>query len=218
MERIGLRIKKLREVKKISQLDLSRKLSVTQSSISRYESCNGDPDSAFLTKLCSTYSVNLNWLLTGEGIMFQEFQALDPAILGETIRLPIVAEIAAGSPAEGELYEPWDYVEIPRALLKFPPPYLVFRVAGRSMEPHILQGDIVVCSEDWRGIKTDGKIMAFRTWEGITLKKLVDDRKNRVTWLMPINHEFTPQPYTQDGEALTLIGILDIAIRSFNRA
>lgn len=150
--------------------------------------------------------------------MFQELEALDPGILRQTLRLPIVAEIAAGSPMEGELYEPWDYVEIPRTLLKYAPPYLVFRVAGQSMEPHIMQGDIVVCSEDWRGIKTDGKIMAFRTWEGITLKKLVDDRKNRVTWLMPINHEFTPQPYTQDGEALTLIGILDIAIRSFNRA
>jgi len=102
-------------------------------------------------------------------------------------------------------------------MLGFSPPYLVFRVSGKSMEPHILHGDVVICSEDWTGIETNGKIMAFRTWEGITLKKLVEDHKNRVTWLMPINHEFTPMPYTEDGEDITMIGILDIAIRSFNR-
>ncbi len=85
------------------------------------------------------------------------------------------------------------------------------------MEPHILSGDVVVCSEDWSGIDVNGKIMAFRTWEGITLKKLVEDAKNRVTWLMPINHEFSPIPYVEGDEEVVMIGILDIAIRSFNR-
>jgi len=37
--------------------------------------------------------------------------------------------------------------------------------------------DIVVCSQSWAGVNIDGKIMAFRTHEGILLKKLQFDRK-----------------------------------------
>ncbi|MDD2230511.1 MAG: S24 family peptidase [Candidatus Cloacimonetes bacterium] len=219
MNAIGLRIKELRKEKKLTQCDVSTLLGVTQSSISRYESCTGDPDSAFLASLSKSFpEVNLNWLLTGTGSMFQELIPVDAGILEDTIRLPISAEIAAGEPCEVYLDEPLGWVNIPRALLAFPPPYLVFRVTGRSMEPHILHGDIVICSQTYPAPhELSGKIMAFRTHEGITLKKLMLDDKNRVTWLMPINHEFNPMPYDEDGEELVMIGLLDIAIRSFNR-
>jgi len=32
-----------------------------------------------------------------------------------------------------------------------------------------------------------------------------------------MNHEFTPIPFNEDTEDLVMIGILDIAIRSYNR-
>lgn len=202
----------------LKQQKFAQEIGVSQPTISDWiNKPNVNPSIESLTKIANTFHVNLNWLLTGEGAMFRELIPMDSSILSQTIRLPIVAEIAAGQPCEAILDEPLGYIEIPRALLVFAPPYLVFRVSGRSMEPHILSGDVVICSQDWQGIETDGKIMAFRTWEGITLKKLVEDHKNRVTWLMPINHEFTPVPYTEDSEEITMIGILDIAIRSFNR-
>lgn len=203
---------------KMSKKKFAESIGASQGNVSGwFNRENVKPSIDVLKRISDIHNVNLNWLITGEGEMFRELIPLDPGILSQTIRLPIVAEIAAGQPCEAILDEPLGFIEIPRALLIFAPPYLVFRVSGRSMEPHILNGDVVICSQDWQGIDTDGKIMAFRTWEGITLKKLVEDHKNRVTWLMPINHEFTPVPYTEDSEEITMIGILDIAIRSFNR-
>lgn len=218
MNAIGLRIKELRQEKKLTQKEFSKLLSVTQSSISRYESCTGEPDSAFFTSFSKSFpDVNMHWLLTGSGPMFQELVPMDASLLEDTIRLPICGEIAAGEPCEVVWDEPLGYLYIPRHLLHFPPPYFMFRVKGRSMEPHILNGDIVICSQDWRGQRLHGKILAFRTPDGITLKKLFLDDKNRITWLMPINHEFTPMPFEEDGEEIVMIGLLDIAIRGYNR-
>ena len=218
MERIGHRIKQLRKSAKLSQIEFARHLSVTQSSISRYESLAGEPDTAFLSKLCERFHVNLNWLLTGEGEMYQQLYEIDASILDDVITLPIVAEIAAGEPVEAILDEPLGHIAFPTRLLHFPPPYYVFSVKGKSMEPYIMNKDIVICSQDWREVDLDGKIMAFRTADGITLKKMVIDAKNRITWLMPINHEFAPKPFDQDSEELVMIGILDIAIRAYNRS
>ncbi|MDP2173544.1 MAG: S24/S26 family peptidase [Candidatus Cloacimonadaceae bacterium] len=91
-------------------------------------------------------------------------------------------------------------------------------MAGSSMEPQILSGDLVICSRDWRGIQINNRIMAFRTPDGITLKQLVLVPKQKTAWLMPLNHEFTPIPYTKDSSDLTMIGILDTLIRKYNTA
>ncbi|MDY0152296.1 MAG: S24 family peptidase [Candidatus Cloacimonas sp.] len=170
-----------------------------------------------LVKIAEKYNCSLTWLITGEGSMFQEFQAVDAeALFAKTIRLPICAEIAAGSPVEVYLDEPLGFVDIPTSLLTYPAPYLVFRVAGRSMEPHILSGDLVVCSRDWQGIEINNKIMAFRTADGITLKKLVLVPKQKTAWLMPINNDYAPVPYSKDTEDFAMLGILDISIRKYN--
>ena len=214
---IGMRIKEIRKAKKLNQVRLSELLSATQAAISRYESDQQYPGGEFLTQMVSVLGINLNWLLTGEGEMFQAIVPMDASFLGgETIRLPIVAEIAAGQPCEVYNVEPIGYLDIPRALLSFPPPYLVFRILGRSMEPHLLGGDIVVCSEDWQGVDTNGKIMAFRSRDGITIKRLVVDYERETTWLMPINQEFHPVPFTEDSADIQMIGILDLTVRRHN--
>lgn len=216
MKESSSRLLTIRKHMQLTQVQFAKKIGITQNVYTRYETGKLElPD--HLKEKLHQIGVNLNWLLTGKGPMFQELIPLDAKILEDTIRLPISAEIAAGIPCEVYVDEPLGYVDIPRALLAFAPPYLVFRVSGRSMEPHVLNGDLVVCTRDWRGVELQGKIMAFRTQEGITLKKLMLDDKNRVTWLMPINHEFAPMAWTEEDSDLVMIGLLDIAIRSFNR-
>ena len=214
---IGMRIKEIRKAKKLNQVRLSELLSATQAAISRYESDQQYPGGEFLTQMVSVLGINLNWLLTGEGEMFQAMVPMDASFLGgETIRLPIVAEIAAGQPCEALDDEPIGHLEIPRALLSFPPPYLVFRITGRSMEPLLLSGDIVVCSESWEGVERNGKIMAFLTADGITIKRLVEDVKHKVTWLLPLNQDFAPMLYVEGSEEIKMIGMLDLTVRRHN--
>ncbi len=204
---------------KLSKKKFAETIGASQGNVSDwFNKPNARPSIDALKKISDAHHVNLNWLITGKGPMFQELIPMDASILDDTIRLPISAEIAAGEPCEVVLDEPLGYLNIPRALLNLPPPYFMFRVKGRSMEPHILHGDIVICSQTYPAPhELSGKIMAFRTHDGITLKKLFLDDKNRIMWLMPINHEFSPVPYDEDGEEIVMIGLLDIAIRSFNR-
>lgn len=215
MDRIGLRIKQLRDQKKLSQVELSRKLSVTQSSISRYESLAGDPDSAFLSGLSRVFpDISMTWLLTGEGDMFNQVipssQSSDPII-----DIPVSCPIAAGSPIMASDDEPLEILHIPASLLHLPPPYFAFQVEGESMSPFILDKDIVILSRDWRGLKLNNRICGFRTLDGITLKKLVLQPRQKTAWLMPLNHTYEPTPYNKDTEELNLFGVLVLSIRKY---
>ncbi len=176
---------------------------------------NKNPSLDALVRICEKHRVNLNWLLTGEGQMFTDVTVVTGPLGGSVQRMPILAEIAGGEPLEVYNDEPLGYIDVPLGMLHYPPPYYVFRVSGRSMEPWLMDGDTVVISRDWRGLKLRDKIIAFRTPDGITLKKYVVD--GRRAWLWPLNRDFSPIPYYRDTADLRMLGILDISIRQFNR-
>lgn len=214
---ISLRIKDLREQKKLNQAKFASLLNTSQAAISRYEKGERSPDSAFLTHVANVFNVNITWLLTGEGEMFNNERARE-APSSRFIRLPVVGDIAAGFPTEVVPDEPSEFIEVSTTLLSLPPPYYVFRVDGESMLPVIHPGDYVVLSNGIVGFKNNhlnGKICAFRTPDGITLKQFVLDPRTRTTWLWPINSSFNPIPFTKDNPDLTLIGVLVLSIRKY---
>ncbi len=214
-ERLGLVIKELN----LKRYQFAKSIGVSQPTISDWlNKANVNPSIDSLTKISDVHNVNLNWLLNGSGPMFQELQQVDASFLGDTISVPIVGEIAAGQPAEEFFEEPYSLLDLPRALLSFAPPYIVFRVSGDSMAPFVLPGDLVVCSQDWREVDTSGKIMAFRCEDGITLKKLVEDYKRKVTMLVPLNSHYEPMIYSEGDPDIVMIGILDLCIRRYNRS
>lgn len=203
---------------KLKKYKFAESIGVSSGNVSDwFNKPNSKPSADVLSRICEVYGVNLNWLLTGNGPMFQELQQIDGSFLGDTISVPIVGEIAAGEPAELIYEEPWRVVDLPRGLLSFAPPYVVFRVSGDSMAPFVLPGDLVVCSEDWREVNTNGKIMAFRCEDGITLKKLVEDIKRKVTMLVPLNSNYEPMIYIEGDPDIVMVGILDLCIRRYNR-
>ncbi len=203
---------------KLKKYKFAESIGVSSGNVSDwFNKPNSKPSADVLSRICEVYGVNLNWLLTGSGPMFQELQQIDGSFLGDTISVPIVGEIAAGEPAVLIYEEPWRVVDLPRGLLSFAPPYVVFRVSGDSMAPFVLPGDLVVCSEDWREVNTNGKIMAFRCEDGITLKKLVEDIKRKVTMLVPLNSHYEPMIYIEGDPDIVMVGILDLCIRRYNR-
>lgn len=148
---------------------------------------NARPSIDTLKRISDTHNVNLNWLITGEGEMFNNKRTREGK--SPRIRLPELGDIADGAPIEIILEEDLRYIEVSLDLLHSSPPYLVFNVAGESMCPFLEPGDVVVCSQDWRNVETNGKIMAFRTPDGITVKTLREYYPHKTTWLMPINNQ-----------------------------
>ncbi len=58
-----MRLKKLRQEKKISQLKLAMDLQMNQNSISRYENCEREADYETLIKFADYFNVSIDYLL-----------------------------------------------------------------------------------------------------------------------------------------------------------
>lgn len=166
-----------------------------------------------LIRISEKYGCSLSWLLTGEGEVYnvRAHKTQDPKF----ITIPVSAPIAAGSPIQVVEDDPLEIINVPASLLHLPPPYYAFRVEGDSMSPYIIEGDTVILSRDWRGIKLHERICGFRTPDGITLKKLVLQPRQKTAWLMPLNLTYNPTPYNKDTEELVLFGVLVLLLRRF---
>ena len=58
-----MRLKELRQSRKISQLKLAMDLNMNQNSISRYENCEREADYATLIKIADYFDVSIDYLL-----------------------------------------------------------------------------------------------------------------------------------------------------------
>jgi len=216
---IGARLVELIKTLGINRAQFARDINVTQGNISDWinDKKPSKPSVMALAKIKEVYNVNINWLLTGEGLIFtpdsdgrffsagNEEEAKLEEISGSksvyeyksnslesrTIALPLLGQISAGAPLEIVNQDSWKYIEIPKAFLwdKYDN-YFVFMVNGQSMEPTIFHGDIVVIHkrDDWFNLT--GKVIAIRTADGITLKKVQYDEKRRQIFLLPFNMNF----------------------------
>ena len=66
------RIRKAREIKKISQRELVKRLEMYQTTVVSYETGKREPRISFLMGLIRETGVDGNWLLTGKGDMYGE--------------------------------------------------------------------------------------------------------------------------------------------------
>lgn len=64
------RIKEIRNILNLSQREFGEKLGVSRDVISNIEYARVEPKKVFIQLLCTTYNVNEDWLLTGQGEMF----------------------------------------------------------------------------------------------------------------------------------------------------
>jgi len=236
---IGERLKQIRQVLGIKQVDLAKVLKINPSAISQMESGRTNPSLETLSELVVNYNVNLHWLITGIGKMFNtdnatssqygywdNFQKLLNDRLEEivqarldlmdsdTVEIPVSGEIAAGEPMEnyGTLL---DVVTVRRSLINGSlNNFVALRVNGRSMEPDIRNQDVVLiryCNE-WRELA--GKICAVRIDGGITLKRLILDDVQKMIVLLSINENYQPILIDPDSHTdVTLIGSLYFLLR-----
>ena len=72
LDKLGFRLKLLRNNLDLTQTELSKKVGVIQYTFSNYENSKRFPDTRFLFQLRSLFKVNLNWLVNGKGQLFIE--------------------------------------------------------------------------------------------------------------------------------------------------
>ena len=236
---IGQRIKQIRTALGIKQVELAKVLKVNPSTMSQIEGGRTNPSLGTLSELDKIYNINLHWLITGTGEMFNtiaetesqsgawdNFQKLMNERLEEIVQarkdlmdsdiveIAVSGEIAAGAPIEN-YGASLEVVTVSRSLINGSlSDFVALRVNGRSMEPDIRNQDVVLIrlSNEWREL--EGKICAIRIDGGITLKRLLLDDARKMVVLVPINEDFQPIIVDPDSHSdVTLIGSLYFLFR-----
>lgn len=66
------RLKKLRKTLDLTQQEFADRIGSKRNTIAKYETDTNVPSAAVISLICREFSVNENWLRTGEGDMFME--------------------------------------------------------------------------------------------------------------------------------------------------
>ncbi len=237
----GQRLKVLRKAMGLSQIELGEALRINASAISQMETNRINPSLDTLMLLSKTFKVNLHWLLTGKGQMFEEAvsttmyktnnrleqlkkllteelnsitKAKQEYVQGDVIDLKVKGEIAAGLPVES-FDDEIDVVTVRRSMIKGSiDDFVCLRVNGKSMEPEIRHNDLILIRQSTEWDKLAGKICAVRIDGSITLKKLTLDPVNQLIVLIALNNEYQPiivRP--EEHQDINLIGYLFFLFR-----
>lgn len=206
------RVKAVRMRLKMTQEEFAKKIKLKVFSISRYETGSRVPDTNTLQKLKEVYHVDLNWLLTGEGEMYQRKPYLPDE--GPLQRMYVEGEIAAGNPTD-VIGERLDTFEIGKRLVPNVNDFFCFRVNGYSMEPDILHNDLVIIqkSQDWHA--NVAKTCAVKIDGEITLKRVVHDQNKKMIILVSDNKEYDPIIVNPKDTKVELLGPIHMIIRRF---
>ncbi|MFO7660790.1 MAG: XRE family transcriptional regulator [Candidatus Cloacimonadaceae bacterium] len=237
----GPRLKVLRKALGLSQVELGEALKINASAISQMETNRINPSLDTLLLLSKTFKVNLHWLLTGKGQMFEEAvsttmyktnnrleqlkkllteelnsitKAKQDYVQGDVVDLKVKGEIAAGLPVES-FEDEIDVVTVRRSMMKGSvDDFICLRVNGRSMEPEIRHNDLILIKQSTEWDKLAGKICAVRIDGNITLKQLTLDPGNKLIVLVALNNEYQPiivRP--EEHQDINLIGYLFFLFR-----
>lgn len=197
------RLRELLDVRKMSQVELSRRSGVSESSISRYLRGAWEAKQDSVYAIASAADVSPAWLM-GYDVPMERDRSLPSNVvpMPELRQIPLVGAIACGTPilAEQNIEE---YVDLPRHL------HADFALVckGDSMEgAGIHDGDVVYIRQQPE--VDDGQIAAVLINDEATLKRFYV--RDGVVVLQPENPAYPPLIYS--GDRLAELRILGRAI------
>lgn len=132
MESIGSKISKLLEGKGITQRDLAKMVGVTEVTISRYINGIREPKGSILNDIAIALNVSSDYLL-GRNVSSSKPVG---------VKIPVLGRVQAGVPIEA-VTDIIDYEEITEELNRTGD-FFALQVTGNSMEPRMLEGDVVI--------------------------------------------------------------------------
>ena len=185
---LGKKIKQAREAKGVTLNDIAEKIGVAKSTIQRYE--NGKistPKLPVVHAIASALDVNPSWLVGKSPNMYEPVNVNRSS----AVRIPVLGSVPAGIPLEA-IEDVIDYEEIPSAMAS-KGDYFALKINGHSMEPQIMDGDVVIV------LKTDdvdsGDIaIVMVNGDDATCKKIL--KQDTGVQLVPINPDFDPLFFT----------------------
>lgn len=130
-----MKLKELRESKGLSLEQLSQELHINKSTLSRIENGLREPKQSFIEDCAKYFKVSIDYLLG-----LNDVKNISNTNSG--VKIPVLGKVVAGIPIEA-VQDIIDYEEIPREMAKTGD-YFALQVTGKSMEPRMQDGDVVI--------------------------------------------------------------------------
>ncbi len=106
----------------------------------------------------------------------------------DSVRIPVVGDIAAGKPIEIDNLEPLEYLVLDRSIVQFADDFLCFRIFGDSMLPELRHKDLVLINQRYAWEDLDQQIVAVNINGDVTIKVIHVDDIHQQSILYPINN------------------------------
>lgn len=177
-------IRSLRKKTGMSQVEFAQKFNISKGTIAMWETGKRSPDISTILRLAEFFGVTTDALC-----------GVDKAVNTDNspagIKIPVLGIVQAGIPIEC-VQDILDYEEITPELAASGD-YFALKVRGSSMEPRIMEGDVVVVRQQ-PDVDSGDIAVVLVNGDSATVKKVVK-HKNGIS-LVAYNPAFTPMFYT----------------------
>ena len=178
------RIKELRKMNKLTQVDLASLLHVSQGTVSGWESGNTNIKNEDMASLASIFNVSIDYISGASNMLTHP-----PAT-----RIPVLGTVAAGIPMDA-IEDVVDWEEIPETMARGGE-YFGLKIKGGSMEPRIKEGDTVIVRKQ-ETVESGEIAIVLVNGDEATCKRIVKHKNGGIS-LMAFNpavyetHFYTP--------------------------
>ena len=178
------RLKTLRADRAVSQKELAHALDVAQSAVGNWESGARQPNLDRIRQLASFFEVSVGYLLGAED---------RPARDSDRYRVPVLGYVRAGLPLTAE-EQVLGFEDVSREIADAGD-HFALRVQGDSMEPYLLEGDVVIVRRQ-EDVDSGDTAVVLIGGEDATVKRLVK-HGNGIS-LVAANPKYTPLFFTAE--------------------
>lgn len=188
----------MRKSKKLTQAQVAEYLKIDKTTFCKYETGKSEPDLKTLKKLAEFFGTTVEYLIGNTD---------DPSpSKTDATRIPVVGRVEAGIAREA-IQDIIDWEEIDPEMLRGGAEYIGLVIHGKSMEPRMKDGDVVIVriQDD---CDTGDIAIVFVNGDEATCKKIKKTPEGVL--LIPFNDAFEPMFYTNQE-------IIDLPVRIFGK-
>ncbi len=188
-----MKLREARLAKGLTQRQVAMHMGINQNTYSYWETGRSRVDTAALPRLAALFGVSVDYLLGN---------AAEASPKG--VRIPVLGRVAAGIPIEA-VEDVLDYEEISPQMAA-QGEFFALQVKGRSMEPRMQEGDIIICKKQ-ADVETGDVAVVLVNGNDATVKKI--KKTTAGLYLIPTNPSFDPIYFTYDEvmeRPVTIIG------------
>lgn len=188
-----MNLRQARLAKGLTQRQVAAHIGINQNTYSYWETGRSRVDTAALPRLAALFGVSADYLLGNAG---EETP--------KGVKIPVLGRVAAGIPIEA-VEDILDYEEISPHMAA-QGEFFALQVKGRSMEPRMQEGNIIICKKQ-ADAETGDVAVVLVNGDDATVKKI--KKTSAGLYLLPTNPAFDPLFYTYDevmDRPVTIIG------------